>query len=60
MAEMIKFASSLGSAEYEARKARDDEEALTYLRVKFPGVDESAFFTNYRGNVSKHVQELER
>lgn len=57
MAEMIKFASPLGSAEYEARKARDDEEALTYLREKFPGVDESAFFTDYRGNVSKHVQE---
>jgi len=57
MAEMIKFASPLGLAEYEARKARDDEEALTYLREKFPGVDESAFFTDYRGNVSKHVQE---
>lgn len=62
VAEMVKVGShewafSLGSAEYEARKARDDEEALTYLRVKFPGVNESAFFTDYRGNVSKHVQE---
>ena len=62
VAEIVKVGSrewafSLGSAEYEAHKARDDEKALTYLRVKFPGVDESAFFTDYRGNVSKHVQE---
>lgn len=64
VAEMVqsgKLAFPLGSAEWkaehEARKARDDEEALTYLRAKFPGVDEAAFFTDYRGNVSKHVQE---
>ena len=57
VAEMVKISSPLGSAEYEARKARDDEEALAYLRVKFPGVNESAFFTDYRGTVSKHVQE---
>ena len=62
VADMVKVGSrewavSLGSAEYEARKAREDDQALTYLRVKFPGVEESAFFTDYRGNVSKHVSE---
>ena len=41
----------------EARQAHDDEEALTYLREKFPGIEESAFFTDYRGNISKHVSE---
>lgn len=64
VAEMVKngkFAASLGSPEWksqlEARESRDDEEALTYLRVKFPGVNESAFFTDYRGNITKHVHE---
>ncbi len=64
VAEIVKggkFAALFGSpewkAELEAREARDDEEALSYLRVKFPGVEESAFFTDYRGNVSKHVSE---
>ena len=57
MVKGIKLAASFDSAEYESRKARDDEEALTYLRVKFPGIEESAFFTDYRGNISKHVQE---
>ncbi len=44
MVKCVKFASSLNPAEYEARKARDDEET---------------FFMDYRGNVSKHVQEAE-
>ncbi len=64
ISEMVKggkFAASFGSpewkAEREAREARDDEEALAYLREKFPGTEESAFFTDYRGNVSKHVSE---
>ena len=61
MMESRKFVASFGSPEWktelEARETRDDEEALAYLRVKFPGVEESAFFTDYRGNVSKHVSE---
>ena len=58
---MVRVKALYGSAEMksclEARKAREDEEALTYLRRKFPGVDEEAFFTDYRGNVGNHVPE---
>lgn len=32
-----------------------DEQALKYLRAKFPEVPEQAFFTDYRGKIHKHV-----
>ena len=57
MVKGVKLAASFGSTEYKARKAHDDEEALTYLRVRFLDVEKSAFFTDYRGNVSEHVHE---
>ena len=41
----------------ETRKAREDSEALEYLRKRFPGVDDEAFFTDYRGKVHEHVVE---
>lgn len=42
-------------SQLEARQSLEDEEALAYLRGKFPGVDDETFFTNYWGNVSNHV-----
>ena len=61
MAKSGEFTALWSSPEWksqlEARKAREDEDALAYLRAKFPGVDEKAFFTNYRGKVSQHIAE---
>lgn len=45
------------AAQLEARKTRDDEKALAYLREKFSGVDDKVFFTDYQGNISEHVIE---
>ena len=60
---MVRVTALYGSAEMksqlEARKARDDEEALAYLREKFPGVDESAFYTDYHGDISNHVSDAQ-
>ena len=58
---MVRVTALYGSPEWksqlEARQAHEDEEALTYLRAKFPGVEDAAFYTDYRGNVSNHVSE---
>ena len=35
--------------------ARRDEEALEYLRAKFPNLDKKIFRTDYTGRVGKHV-----
>ena len=58
---MVRVTALYGSAEMksrlEAHKASENDEALAYLREKFPGVEEAAFYTDYRGNVSNHVSE---
>lgn len=41
----------------EANRLQADEEALTYLRGKFPEVDEEIFFTDHLGNRNMHVTE---
>lgn len=56
----VKSGAEFRTAEWqEARKAQKDEEALTYLRSKFPGVPDEAFFMDYRGVVSPHVVNIE-
>lgn len=42
-------------SQLETRKAREDSDALEYLRKRFPDVDDEAFFTDYRGKVHEHV-----
>lgn len=60
---MVRVTALYGSAEMksqlEARQAREDEEALAYLHGKFPGIDTSAFYTDYLGNVSNHVTDAQ-
>ena len=44
-------------ARLEAHKSREDAEALSYLRAKFPEVEEKAFFMSCTGEESRHVIE---
>ncbi|MBQ6971746.1 MAG: ATP-binding protein [Synergistaceae bacterium] len=59
MAKSGKFTALVNTAEWksrlEARKAREDTEALSYLHGKFPGVDDEVFFTDHTGHVHEHV-----
>ena len=54
-----KFATLWASPEWrsqlEARKSREDEEALAYLRIKFPEIEDKVFFTDAAGHVHTHV-----
>lgn len=42
-------------SQLETSKAREDAEALEYLRKRFPDIDDEIFFTDYRGKVHGHV-----
>lgn len=56
--DMVKFAlTPEWKSQLEARKAREDSEALSYLHGEFPGVEDEIFFTDYTGHVHEHVIE---
>ena len=49
--------SQTWQTENALRETQEDTEALTYLRTKFPDVDENVFHTNYLGTVLKNIVE---
>lgn len=42
-------------AKFEALQANEDAQALDFLHAKFPGVDDSVFYTDYTGYTHDHV-----
>ncbi|MBR0150238.1 MAG: ATP-binding protein [Synergistaceae bacterium] len=42
-------------SQLEALRAKEDAEALDYLHAKFPGIEDSVFFTDYTGYTHAHV-----
>ena len=52
------FLDAANSQSIEDRKARNDAEALEYLRAKFPEVDEEIFYTDYTGAVADHIVDV--
>ncbi len=55
------FATASKSPDWQVKlrilKAREDKEALQYLRAKFPGLEDKVFFTDYMGAVHENVIE---
>ena len=55
MTASVTFWNAADSDQAEDLKARRDEEALEYLRAKFPEQSDEVFHTDYTGRISKHV-----
>ena len=55
MVSSVVFFNSADTLQVEDLAARRDEEALEYLRAKFPEADEKIFYTDYTGRVRAHV-----